>query len=230
MASDCQLCSGSGWVIREEGGRRVAKRCKCQFGRFVKSYLDSCAVPLRYRKCTFKNFRPRTAHQLKALKVCKEFFSLYPFTEKGILLYGPPGTGKTHLAAATLTAVIKYKGLKGVFCDFRALLIELRNSFSSIDSSGEILDFARKAPLLVLDDVGAERGTDWAREIFAEIVNYRYTQSLPTIITTNLVFDVISSESFAVHFDDRTESRIYDMCKIVKVVGEDERKRKALAI
>ncbi len=143
---------------------------------------------------------------------------------RGILLYGPPGTGKTHLAVATLRNVIEYKGLKGLFCDFRGLLIDLKSSYEGKASTSEILDSVRKVHLLVLDDVGAERNTDWAKDILAEIVNYRYTQSLPTIITTNLRFDDISGETFAEKFDERTESRIYDMCRIVRVEGHDRRK------
>jgi DNA replication protein DnaC len=224
MALECQICGGSGWVIEEVNGRRFAKRCRCQFESFSRAYLSSSGIPARYRECKFKNYKPRTPHQLRALKLCREFFFLYPFAEKGLLLYGPPGTGKTHLAAATLRNVIEYKGLKGVFCDFRNLLIELRNSFSSSESTGEILDSVRKAPLLILDDVGAERNTEWAKEILAEIVNYRYTQNLPTIITTNLRFDRYTEDSFVAKFDARTESRLYDMCKIVKVEGDDRRK------
>ncbi len=143
---------------------------------------------------------------------------------RGILLYGPPGTGKTHLAVATLKNVIEYKGLKGLFCDFRGLLIDLKSSYEGKSSTSEILDSVRKVHLLVLDDVGAERNTDWAKDILAEIINYRYTQSLPTIITTNLRFDDISGETFAEKFDERTESRIYDMCRIVRVEGHDRRK------
>ncbi|WP_457677809.1 ATP-binding protein [Thermovibrio sp.] len=226
---ECQICGGSGWIIEEVEGKRVAKRCKCQFERFSRAYLESSQIPVRYRECKFKNYYPQTPYQLRALKICREFFFLYPFVEKGIVLYGPPGTGKTHLAVATLKNVIEYKGLRGIFCDFRGLLISLRNSFSSpSDSTAEILDSARRAPLLVLDDVGAERNTEWAKEMLAEIVNFRYTHNLPTIITTNLTFDSSGEESFVSKFDGRTESRIYDMCKIVKVEGNDRRKEACL--
>ena len=187
-------------------------------------FLENSGIPVRYRYCRFKNFTPETPFQLKALHLCVEFFSRFPFVDRGILLYGPPGTGKTHLAVATLRNIIDYKGLKGIFCDFRSLLVDLKSSYETKASSSEILDNVRKAPLLVLDDVGAERNTDWAKDTLSEIINYRYTNSLPTIITTNLRFDDSTGDSFAEKFDERTESRLYDMCYILRVEGHDRRK------
>ncbi len=207
-----------------EGGTK-AVRCSCQFDRFSGVYLKAAKIPPRYRNCKFSNYIPETEYQIKALKECKEFFYLYPFVKRGLLLYGPPGTGKTHLAAALLKNVIKYKGMRGVFCDFRELLLTLKSTYDSRESEFEVLRNVIDAPLLVLDDVGAERGTEWAKEKLALIINYRYAKDLPTVITTNLSFDGGLEESFSSRFDDRTESRIYEMCKIVRVEGNDRRKK-----
>jgi DNA replication protein DnaC len=224
----CSICGGSGWIIENSNGERKALRCRCQFENFKSTYLKSSGTPVRYRNCKFSNFQTETATQMRALKECEEFFYSFPFIERGLLLYGPPGTGKTHLAAATLRNVITYKGKRGIFCDFRNLLIDIKSTFETSESSTEILETALKAPLLILDDVGAERNTDWAKDILSTIINYRYVNSLPTIITTNLRFDLSTDESFAAKFDERTESRIYEMCKILKVAGYDRRKENRL--
>jgi len=224
----CPICGGSGWIIGNNNGKRKALRCRCQFENFKSTYLKSSGIPVRYKNCKFSNFQPETATQLRALKECEEFFYSFPFVEKGLLLYGPPGTGKTHLAAATLRNVIFHKGLRGLFYDFRNLLIDIKSTFETSESSTEILETVLKAPLLILDDVGAERNTDWAKDILSTIINYRYVNSLPTIITTNLRFDLSTDESFVAKFDERTESRIYEMCKILKVDGHDRRKENCL--
>ncbi len=220
----CQICSGSGWIFENDGKTARAVRCKCQFKKFSRAYLEAAKIPPRYRNCKFSNYIPETEYQVLALKECKNFFYLYPFVEKGLLLYGPPGTGKTHLAVALLKNVIKYKGLRGLFCDFRELLLTLKSTYGSNESEFEVLKPVVDAPLLVLDDVGAERGTEWAKEKLALIINYRYTKRLPTVITTNLCFDGGFEESFSSRFDTRTESRIYEMCRIVRVEGNDKRK------
>ncbi|SNR75202.1 ATP-binding protein [Desulfurobacterium atlanticum] len=223
----CRYCSGTGWVIVESDNIKQARRCKCQFETLKKEFLKTSGIPRRFRKCKFSNFKPETVSQKVALKECKEFFKLYPFTDRGIVLYGEPGVGKTHLVVALLRNIIEYKGLKGKFVDFRNLLIDIKTTFDTRESSQKLLSDIMDIPLLILDDVGAERTTDWAKDILSTIINYRYTKNLPTIITTNLMFDSPLDNSFASRFDDRTESRIYEMCKIVRVEGDDYRKKKA---
>jgi len=225
---NCKLCGGTGWVIKDINGKREALRCSCQFDVSKKSFLKLSGIPSRYKNCSFSNFKPESESQLLALKKCREFASLYPFVEKGLVLSGSPGIGKTHLAVSTLKSIIHDKGLKGIFVDFRNFLIDIKSTFETNESGSELLEKVVSSPLLILDDVGAERVTDWAKDMLSTIINYRYTNNLPTIITTNLSFNSSLYDSFSSKFDERTESRIFEMCDILEVNGNDRRKKTAV--
>ena len=121
-----------------------------------------------------------------------------------LLLYGPPGTGKTHLAAAVGNHLVG-QGIAAFFTVVPELLNNLRHSLfdNNDDQHGErdLLRRIAEVPVLILDDLGAERGSEWVREQLYLVVNYRYNHLLPTVITTNARFQVM---------DPRIASRLRD--------------------
>src|SRR5438876_371534 len=126
----CDYCQGSGWEMVEGKGVRP---CRCRADERRKKLLAAARIPKRYESCSFTNYRPQGAadsqaffSQVKALRDAKHLASEYPNLDLGLLLIGPCGVGKTHLAVATIRALIEEKGVSCLFYDFRDLLKEIQ--------------------------------------------------------------------------------------------------------
>jgi DNA replication protein DnaC len=136
----------------------------------------------------------------------------------GLFLHGPPGTGKTHLAIALLKDHGRMEW--GSFVTVASLLMELRDSFrdKAERSEREIIEHYAKVQLLVLDDLGAEKTSEFALQSLYIIIDKRYSEMRSTIITSNLTVDEIAEK-----VGDRIASRIAGMCKVIELKGRDRR-------
>ncbi len=198
----CPECQGRGWKVAADGGAGKATRCDCQKRDRGREYLALAGIPERYRDCrlsTFKTTGDRriASHLLKAKVVSERYVDTFidprtgRFRETGLIYIGVPGTGKTHLAVAVLKQLIERYGVRGRFIDFVALIHQIRSSFdpSSVESGHEILDPIINAEVLVLDELGAQKPTEWVMDTLYLIMNTRYLRRLPTIFTTNYRLD-----------------------------------------
>jgi len=177
-----------------------------------------------------KRFLQRTLDRFEITKGNKKPFSMIKsYVESfnsdvsvGIMLVGPVGTGKTHLAIAILQELIK-KGHAGAYVTVPELLDEIRDSISSDVKGGsaKLMQLVKTIPVLVLDDMGTEKATEWVRERLFVIINARYEDMKPTIITTNCGIEELQER-----IGERTVSRLWEMCKGVVLEGEDRRKRR----
>jgi len=254
---NCQLCRGTGWkmVPRADGAGRVAMPCDCGIEDRATRVLERARVPKRYEHCDFESYSTDvgvTAQHAQSLKqaklVTQGFVRDYPGgSEKGLLLMGPSGVGKTHLAVAALKELIR-RGHQGLFCDYRELLKEIQASYNPASQSTEmaILEPVRTSEVLVLDDLGASKPSDWVRDIVGIVLNARYNEKRTTIITTNYIDNPASDgeparlpsgklvpptreDSLEQRIGSRMRSRLFEMCRTVEVIAPDFRRERTQA-
>lgn len=244
-SSNCPLCDGMGMrLIRRPDGSSAAEPCRCQLARRIERMVHRAHIPTRYEHCTLESYdRMPSADpsQKMAYIRAQAFVDGYPATTegKGLLFTGNVGVGKTHLAIGILIALIREKGVHGLFCDYRELLKEIQNSYNSQSRTTElqILRPVFDAEVLLLDELGAAKPTDWVWDTVALILNTRYKDKRTTIITTNFpdlppghaattgndAERAMRGETLGDRIGEPMRSRLSEMCVTVPMYGEDFR-------
>jgi DNA replication protein DnaC len=222
----CPICDDTGWKTIDVDGVARVTRCDCTRAKATEQRLRETRIPPRYQRCTLDNFVTyQNEELLRAVATARRFASTFPVVQKGLMLIGPPGIGKTHIGVSVLRDVVQRTGATGLYYDTRALLKDIRNTYNPVTHTAEI-DVIRpvmEAELLVLDDLGAERLTDWVEETMSLIVNTRYNERRATIFTSN--YEDIPDEvnSLLVRVGFRLHSRLREMCEFLEYDGPDYR-------
>jgi DNA replication protein DnaC len=221
----CPFCAGSGW--ERVGSEAVVRRCRCVEQARVARLLAEARVPKRYEHCDLESYVPNDPTQKKAKLDAARFVEKYPLIDVGLLFLGPCGVGKTHLAVSVLKQIIVEKGDSGIFYDFRDLLRDIQSSWNAVSQSTEydVLRPVLTANLLVLDELGANKPTEWVRDTIAHIINCRYNDKRLTIFTSNYpdTAERPGEETLTDRIGARLRSRLWEMCKVVEIRGKDFR-------
>jgi len=223
----CPICDDTRWKSVITNGHEAVVRCDCWRAAMAERLMGDARIPHRYSRCELTTFEHDMDSQREAYRRATAFVEAFPVVDKGLLLYGPHGVGKTHLAVGILKATIRKKGARGYFFETRELLKLVRDTYnrSVEETEMDVLDPVLKADLLVLDDLGAERSSEWVQETLGLVVNTRYNERRPTIFTSNLKDSPDSADpgSFIYQLGARTRSRLAEMCDWVEMHGVDVR-------
>jgi DNA replication protein DnaC len=236
----CPLCGGTGWRAETHGGADFAEPCSCAAERRRQQRLADASVPLHYADCTLESFKPlKNVSLASAKKIAQSFVKDYPAVTSGLLFIGPPGVGKTHLAVAILKEVIRKTVAPCLFYDYRDILKQIQETYNPASQTSEmsLLEPVLTCPLLVLDELGARRVTDWMHDTMFYILNQRYSNKRITIMTSNFPETKMSLNEVMQtprHLDEytlverigvRLDSRLHEMCRFVRMEGDDYRKK-----
>ena len=191
--------------------------------RRIAKLIGESGMGARFQMRTFATFREDAATET-AKRLAQTFCADIKTNPRatGLMLIGPYGCGKTHLAAAILHRCAE-DGTPGMFVVAPDLLAQIRSSYRTGDGrADEIVDAAKNTPLLVLDDLGAEKASPWVQEQLYMLINHRYEHMLPTVITTNNDGAELEAE-----LGRRTLSRLAEMTVPIKIKAGDYRMKLA---
>lgn len=225
MQHECAICQDTGLEYVEGKGARV---CSCRKQRSREDQFLNVRLPRRYDGFHFHNYKPQTPSQDAAFKLAASLAMEFPAVDRGLLLMGSVGVGKTHLAVAILKGLTE-RGFNCLFYEFGSLLKEIQDSYNpnTFTSELSVLAPVLNSDVLVLDELGASKPTDWVRDTMAHIINTRYNDKKLTIFTTNY-FDERKydrDETLDDRIGSRLRSRLFEMCKTVMIDGRDYRRK-----
>jgi DNA replication protein DnaC len=240
MAETCTVCDGTGWRMVEADGLQAAEPCACRAEDRARRIQDRANVPGLYRDAELGNFLTKSNKKLEdAAAIARGYAKEFPLTKSplGLLFAGDPGTGKTHLAVGVMRRLME-KGHECVFFDYQQLLEQLRSGFDPAAGGvhREAYRLALECEVLVLDDLGAHRVTDWVEDTVTSLITTRCNQNRPLIATTNLRDEEWGHVRRGDHevqmlkerLGARARSRLFEMCRpVLTFAVDDYRMRRA---
>ncbi|PKO16461.1 hypothetical protein CVU37_10785 [candidate division BRC1 bacterium HGW-BRC1-1] len=216
----CPKCGGVGYVVTDEG----AAPCDCRLDHRTLNAFRDARIPRKFLQKSLEGFQSKSRRHKEIVTGAGQFVQTFrgrhaDHPGRGLLLMGKEGTGKTHVAVGILKDVIR-RGYTGLYWNVPELFLELRRLMRDDAelTEADLFDEATNADLLVLDDLGAERVSDYVIDRLYVLINGRYQNDTATIITTNRTLDELRAQ-----IGPRIASRICEMCVAVEFPEGDYR-------
>lgn len=228
MDSDvCPICHGDEWILQTIDGREVATPCKCRHRSVLSRRINFADLPEGFKDMELKTFSTAVYRSQEgkekartACKIIKEYMDHFPeMQDRGMGLYifsATKGSGKTRMAASIANELLEKVNVK--FATSTRILSEIRSTYdrdSSISES-KLMDALITTDVLIIDDFGTEKVTDWVKDKFYDIINQRYINKRVTIFTSN-------ESLYTIAYDSRITNRIKEMCYQVDFPEESVR-------
>lgn len=202
---------------KEARDREEEERRQREFAEKVKRYRSVGFPESEMKNWTFANDDGKNPKMTAAMQNYVKHFAEFQKQGKGLLLFGSVGTGKTYHAACIANALID-TGVPCLVTNFARIANTVQGLF---EGRQEYFDSLNRFPLLVLDDLAAERKTEWMQEIVFNIIDARYRAKLPLIVTTNLTREELMNPEDITY--QRIFSRLFEMCTPIEIAGADRR-------
>lgn len=221
----CEICEDKGFIIKNnDDSQPTMTRCKCIELEVIKKQWTHAGINPEVTKQSFSNFEIWNDNsklaKATAIKYFKEFGDIRYNRKNSILLCGQPGAGKTHLSIALALNFLQ-KGIGVVYLPYRDVITRVKQNMMDDEYYKKTLSKYQTAELLLVDDLYKGKISEADINIVFEIINYRYLNHLPIIVSTEFVTERL------LNFDEAIGSRIYEMCKefIVEIQGKENNYR-----
>jgi len=223
--NDCPhgLCDGTGWILDEATNSAAPCKCRPQRISVRRARSLSGVIPKRFQGVSFDR-PPVTEMDRNVVREVRRYvdsIDSHLDAGRGLWLTGDVGTGKTTLAMLVSKAALEKKRSVAIY-SLPRLLAEIRTTYDdgAQHSYTDLIDRLAEVDLLHVDDVGAERTSDWVLEQLYAIINARYEDGRAIVVTTNLPYDELKDQ-----IGERTASRLAEICggEPLPLFGTDRR-------
>lgn len=235
----CPICRGTGFIA-EDPSDHFSRRRRCTHGVLGEALarFNRAGLPARFAAAASAPFRHRDEAQLVALSAALAVLRDFDRSvdNRGLVLHGPVGRGKTHLLAFLVRRLIFEKQATVRFVEFSHLLADLKASFDRGTPAAALVDPLVEVDVLVVDELGKGRCTEWELTVIDELVSRRYNAGRAILASTNFEPGAATGRrnpnnampaervTLADRVGERVYSRLREVCEFVDMPGSDYRR------